>query len=98
MTCIPAIVRLHGSALCCWQVTPMARGTAVAAAGRRSRLDTATGRNRMGIGFGETRTSSGLPILELHIREDHRRRGCRSAPDDGDSAGAGAPASQAKDG
>jgi FAD/FMN-containing dehydrogenase len=54
MTCIPAIVRLHGSALCCWQVTPTARGTAVAAAGRRSQLDTATGRNTMGIGFDET--------------------------------------------
>ena len=54
MTCIPAIARLHGSALCCWQVTPAARHTAVAAAGRRSHLDTATGRNSMGIGFDET--------------------------------------------
>ena len=38
-----------------------------------------------------------LPILELHIREDHRRRGRRSARDEGDSAGAGGQASQAKD-
>ena len=54
MTCIPAIARLHGTALCCWQVTPAARHTAVAAVGRRSQLDTATGRNSMGIGFDET--------------------------------------------
>jgi hypothetical protein len=53
ITCIPAITRLHGSALCCWQVTPAAGRIAVAA-GRRSQLDTATGRNRMGIGFDET--------------------------------------------
>jgi hypothetical protein len=39
-----------------------------------------------------------LPILELHIREDHRRRGRRPARDDDGSAGAGAHASQAKDG
>ena len=39
-----------------------------------------------------------LPILELHIREDHRRRGRRPAPDDGDPAGAGGPAGQAGDG
>jgi hypothetical protein len=39
-----------------------------------------------------------LPILELHIREDHRRRGRRPARDDGDAAGAGGQSSQAKDG
>jgi hypothetical protein len=39
-----------------------------------------------------------LPILELHIREDHRRRERRPAQDDGDSAGAGGPAGQAGDG
>jgi hypothetical protein len=27
-----------------------------------------------------------LPILELHIREDHRPRERRAAPDDGDPA------------
>ncbi|HEY1345163.1 MAG TPA: hypothetical protein VGF54_09285 [Streptosporangiaceae bacterium] len=32
-----------------------------------------------------------LPILELHIREDHRRRERRAAPDDGDPAGPDAP-------
>lgn len=30
-----------------------------------------------------------LPILELHIREDHRRPGRRPAPDDSDPADAG---------
>jgi len=39
-----------------------------------------------------------LPILELHIREDHRRQGRRPARDDGDSAGADGRDSQAKDG
>jgi hypothetical protein len=39
-----------------------------------------------------------LPILELHIREDHRRRGRRPAQDDGDSAGTGGRAGQAEDG
>ncbi len=39
-----------------------------------------------------------LPILELHIREDHRRRARRPERDDGDSAGTGGAASQAKDG
>jgi len=39
-----------------------------------------------------------LPILELHIREDHRRRGPLPAQDDGDSAGAGGPAGRAGDG
>ena len=39
-----------------------------------------------------------LPILELHIREDHRRRERRPARDDGDSAGTDSPASQAGDG
>ena len=39
-----------------------------------------------------------LPILELHIREDHRRRRRRPAQDDGDSAGTGGPAGQAEDG
>jgi len=38
-----------------------------------------------------------LPILELHIREDHRRRERRPARDDGDSAAAGRPASRAKE-
>ena len=33
-----------------------------------------------------------LPILELHIREDHRQRERRPAPNDGD------PADQAGDG
>jgi hypothetical protein len=39
-----------------------------------------------------------LPILELHIREDHRRRGRRPARDDGGSAGAAGRPSQAKHG
>jgi hypothetical protein len=39
-----------------------------------------------------------LPILELHIREDHRRRGRRPARDDGDSAGAAGQDSHAADG
>jgi hypothetical protein len=39
-----------------------------------------------------------LPILELHIREDHRERKSRPARDEGDSAGAGGPASQAGEG
>jgi FAD/FMN-containing dehydrogenase len=30
LACIPAIARLHGCALCCWQVTPAARRTAAA--------------------------------------------------------------------
>jgi hypothetical protein len=38
-----------------------------------------------------------LPILELHVREDHRPRESRPAQDDGDSAGTGGPAGQAKD-
>jgi len=33
MTCMPAIARLHGCALCCWQVTPAARRTAAATGG-----------------------------------------------------------------
>ena len=54
MTCRPAIARLHGSAMCCWQVTPTAsRIAATTVAGRRSQLDAATGRNGMGIGFDE---------------------------------------------
>jgi hypothetical protein len=36
-----------------------------------------------------------LPILELHIREDHRRREGRDAQDDGDAAGPDAPDGQA---
>lgn len=32
-----------------------------------------------------------LPILELHIREDHRPRERRAAPDDGDPADPDAP-------
>jgi len=32
-----------------------------------------------------------LPILELHIREDHRPQGRRAARDDGDAAGPDAP-------
>jgi hypothetical protein len=32
-----------------------------------------------------------LPILELHIREDHRRRGRPAAPDDGRADGPDAP-------
>jgi hypothetical protein len=39
-----------------------------------------------------------LPILELHIREDHRRRGRRPAQVDGGSAGTGGRAGQAEDG
>jgi hypothetical protein len=39
-----------------------------------------------------------LPILELHIREDHRRRERRPAADDGDPAATDGPASQAGDG
>jgi len=39
-----------------------------------------------------------LPILELHIREDHRRRERRPAPDDGGPAATDGPASQAGDG
>jgi hypothetical protein len=39
-----------------------------------------------------------LPILELHIREDHPQRGRRPKPDDGDPAGAGGPVGQAGDG
>jgi hypothetical protein len=39
-----------------------------------------------------------LPILELHIREDHRRRGRRPAQDGGGSAGTGGRAGQAEDG
>jgi hypothetical protein len=39
-----------------------------------------------------------LSILELHIREDHRRRERRPAQDDGDPAGGGGPAGQAGDG
>jgi hypothetical protein len=39
-----------------------------------------------------------LSILELHIREDHRRRERQPAPDDGDPAGAGGPAGQAEEG
>ena len=39
-----------------------------------------------------------LPILELHIREDHRRRERRPARDDDGSAGAAGQDSQAKDG
>ena len=31
---------------------------------------------------------SGRPLLELHIREDHRQRERRAAPDDNDSADA----------
>ena len=38
MTCIPAIARLHRSALCCWQVTPAARRIAVVA-GRGTGFD-----------------------------------------------------------
>ena len=48
MTCIPAITRLHGSALCCWQVTPAASRIAGAAAGRRSQLDTAMAAEDLG--------------------------------------------------
>jgi hypothetical protein len=32
-----------------------------------------------------------LPILELHIREDHRRRERQAAQDDGDADGPDAP-------
>jgi len=32
-----------------------------------------------------------LSILELHIREDHRRRERQAAPEDGDAAGPDAP-------
>ncbi|MFI5081989.1 MAG: hypothetical protein ACHQCE_13010 [Streptosporangiales bacterium] len=39
-----------------------------------------------------------LPILELHIREDHRRRRRRPAQDGGDSTRTGGPAGQAEDG
>ena len=39
-----------------------------------------------------------LPILELHIREDHRRQERRPARDDGEPAGEGGPAGQAADG
>jgi hypothetical protein len=39
-----------------------------------------------------------LPILELHIREDHRRRERRPARDGGDPAGADGQAGQATDG
>jgi hypothetical protein len=39
-----------------------------------------------------------LPILELHVREDHRRRGRRPAQVDGGSAGTGGRAGQAEDG
>ena len=37
-----------------------------------------------------------LPILELHIREDHRRRERHAG--DGDSAGTGGPAGKADGG
>ena len=37
---------------------------------------------------------SNTPLLELHIREDHRRRR-RPAPDGGSSPGTGGPAGQA---
>jgi hypothetical protein len=36
-----------------------------------------------------------LPILELHIREDHRRRERQAAPDDGDADGPAAPGGRA---
>jgi hypothetical protein len=36
-----------------------------------------------------------LPILELHIREDHRRRGRGATPDDRDAAGPDAPDARA---
>jgi hypothetical protein len=39
-----------------------------------------------------------LPILELHIREDHRRRGRQAAPGDGDAGGPDAPDGRAGDG
>src|SRR5215831_5283735 len=55
MACTPVITRLHGSALCCWQVTPAARRIAAATgAGRRSQLVRPRGGNGMGIGFDET--------------------------------------------
>ena len=38
---------------------------------------------------------SNTPLLELHIREDHRRRPRRRAPGDGSSPGTGGPAGQA---
>ncbi|HXZ77473.1 MAG TPA: hypothetical protein VEH31_42290 [Streptosporangiaceae bacterium] len=36
-----------------------------------------------------------LPILELHIREDHRPRGRQAVRDDGDAAGPGTPGGRA---
>ena len=36
-----------------------------------------------------------LPILELHIREDHRRRGRPAAPDDGGADGPDGPDARA---
>ena len=39
-----------------------------------------------------------LPILELHIREDHRGRKRRAAPDDADPAAMDGPAGKANDG
>jgi hypothetical protein len=39
-----------------------------------------------------------LPILELHIREDHRRRERPAAPDNGDAAGPDAPDGRARGG
>jgi hypothetical protein len=39
-----------------------------------------------------------LPILELHIREDHRGRKRRPAPEDGDPAATDGPAGKANGG
>jgi len=39
-----------------------------------------------------------LPILELHIREDHRRRQRRPAPDDSDPAATDGPGGPARGG
>jgi hypothetical protein len=39
-----------------------------------------------------------LPILELHIREDHRRQERKPAPDNGDRADAAGRADRAEDG
>jgi len=36
-----------------------------------------------------------LPILELHIREDHRRRERQAAPDNGDADSPDAPGGRA---
>ena len=41
---------------------------------------------------------SNRPLLELHIREDHRRQERRPAPDDDDSADTSDSAEKADDG